>query len=1081
MTTSSKFLLAYHSVNAQEASDLSAVLQKAEFEIEHINSDDLHQDESIYDRIKSHFLPCILLIGDNFLKDANCMHQAINLLHDNSAVDRLHIIITDGQETNPSTGHTTYHPTSFDRVSNVIQYMNYWQDQYLDMRKQKRSISPDQEENFNQQLNVTRSISSEVGEFLRLLRGFEFKYYKDIKANHYEQFFQMLNIANSHADYKALATNGMMAAAGAVAGVGNFVNGDSYVTTNNEITNTPEEVITEVEQIIENAAETNVEEVSNLPDIALPTEENIQNAVSETVQASAESRLHYLEDLAEAPAEMEEEIETTVDATIEVVEDNLLAAPETDSFEILPSSMNDDVEVDLEENLEETSLNITDAIEEAIPSNIETNIVEETTNLVEDTASEVSNNFNETVKTVSEEIANVEEEMISEIEETVMEEVEDSLPETIEVDTAIDEIETENPRTIIDELLSENELIDEEVIEESIEEEATEVIDSIGNAPVTPSTINGITSSNEPIIDPVISTVMGMESEHQETVEDVQNVVEQVEEMSPDEAPLELEANEFTTSDHEDSTEQDSVLQSEIHQQLLAAKELLDEGNTDAGLIVYENLLEKHPDNNEIRLLYAASLAKRAKKYEKATEQLEQILQRNDQDVDAYHLLADIAEIHKDYILAKNYYEKVVSLDPTYPNVNYKLGMITRFHFPDQTKISADHFKKAIKLKKHHVDAHYQYAILMNENFGKYSKAIKHFKRTLKLNPLHPFAAYDLALLHHKMREFDRSAKYYKRACKNNPELKTLQNDAFFASLVQQEVDSSIGVAATDSIDQYVEEQAQLEIVTPVRPTVDKVVLITGATSGIGNALAHIFAENGYKLILTGRRTDRLQNMQDEFMIAYDNEIQILPFDVRDNITTNKVINELDEDWQNIDILINNAGLAMGLSPIQEGNIAHWETMIDTNIKGLLYMTRAIAPIMVKNQKGHIINVCSTAGKEVYPNGNVYCATKHAVDALTKAMRLDLYKHNIRVGQVCPAMVEETEFSLVRFEGDQDRAKIYEDFNPLTAHDVAQVIYFMVTQPNHVNIQDIVLQGTQQANSTNVHRSGRIYDSTEEE
>jgi NADP-dependent 3-hydroxy acid dehydrogenase YdfG len=172
-------------------------------------------------------------------------------------------------------------------------------------------------------------------------------------------------------------------------------------------------------------------------------------------------------------------------------------------------------------------------------------------------------------------------------------------------------------------------------------------------------------------------------------------------------------------------------------------------------------------------------------------------------------------------------------------------------------------------------------------------------------------------------------------------------------------------------------------------------------------------------------------------------------------------------------VLINNAGKAKGVDPIHEGDLDHWDEMIDVNVKGLLYLTRAVSPDMVARQSGMIINVASTAGKEVYPNGNVYCATKHAVDALTRAMRLDLVKHGVRVGQICPAMVEETEFSLVRFDGDAERAKIYEDFQPLRSPDVAEAICFMVTQPAHVNILDVVLQGTQQASSTVVHRSGR--------
>jgi len=203
--------------------------------------------------------------------------------------------------------------------------------------------------------------------------------------------------------------------------------------------------------------------------------------------------------------------------------------------------------------------------------------------------------------------------------------------------------------------------------------------------------------------------------------------------------------------------------------------------------------------------------------------------------------------------------------------------------------------------------------------------------------------------------------------------------------------------------------------------------------------------------------------------------VLILPFDVRDSGAVEAALTNLPEDWQNVDILVNNAGLAKGFSPLQEGSIEHWETMIDTNIKGLLYVTRAISPGMVQRRRGHIINLGSIAGKEVYPNGNVYCATKFAVDALTQGMRLDLHKYNIRVSQVSPGHVEETEFALNRFDGDVERAKVYEDFQPLRAADVAEVIYFMTTRPPHVNVQDVVMYGTQQASATVLDRSGRKF------
>lgn len=252
-----------------------------------------------------------------------------------------------------------------------------------------------------------------------------------------------------------------------------------------------------------------------------------------------------------------------------------------------------------------------------------------------------------------------------------------------------------------------------------------------------------------------------------------------------------------------------------------------------------------------------------------------------------------------------------------------------------------------------------------------------------------------------------------------------------------------------------------------------KCALITGATSGIGLATAREFASHGIDLILTARRAERLQSLKTELESTYNVKVMTLAFDIRNQKECHDAVAKIN---QPVDILINNAGLARGLSSIHEGDLEHWEQMIDTNIKGLLYMTRLISPGMVERKSGHIINLGSTAGKEVYPKGNVYCATKFAVEALTKAIRTDLYAYGIRVSQVSPAHVEETEFARVRFDWDQEKAKIYNDFNPLTAKDVAEAIYFMASRPPHVNVQDILMMGTQQAGSTMIDKSGRRYD-----
>ena len=250
----------------------------------------------------------------------------------------------------------------------------------------------------------------------------------------------------------------------------------------------------------------------------------------------------------------------------------------------------------------------------------------------------------------------------------------------------------------------------------------------------------------------------------------------------------------------------------------------------------------------------------------------------------------------------------------------------------------------------------------------------------------------------------------------------------------------------------------------------NKIALITGATSGIGRAVADIFAENKYNLIVTGRRSERLQELKAALKQQHGIGVLALCFDVRDNDEVVRNIESLPVEWRNIDVLVNNAGLAVGLNHIQDGVLDDWERMIDTNIKGLLYVTRAVSPLMIARNSGHIVNICSIAGKEVYENGNVYCATKHAVDALSKAMRIDMLGHNIKVTNVCPGAVE-TEFSIVRFKGDTQRAAgTYRGIEPLTGRDIAECIYFAVSLPQHVCINDMMIMPMAQADSRTFNR-----------
>ena len=249
-----------------------------------------------------------------------------------------------------------------------------------------------------------------------------------------------------------------------------------------------------------------------------------------------------------------------------------------------------------------------------------------------------------------------------------------------------------------------------------------------------------------------------------------------------------------------------------------------------------------------------------------------------------------------------------------------------------------------------------------------------------------------------------------------------------------------------------------------------KIALITGATSGIGKACAHLFAQQGYQLILVARRTQLLEELSRHLEDKYAIEIQPLVADVRDKDQLTTILDALPLAWKKVDVLVNNAGLSQGLDPIDKGDTNDWDVMIDTNVKGLLYVTKIVSNWMIPHKSGHIINIGSIAGKEVYPNGNVYCATKHAVDALNKGMRIDLLPHHIKVTAIHPGMVE-TEFSIVRFKGDEERARnVYKGFEPLLAQDIADAIWFAVSRPAHVNINDMLIMPAVQATATIIQK-----------
>ncbi|BFG71640.1 SDR family NAD(P)-dependent oxidoreductase [Sediminibacterium sp. KACHI17] len=249
-----------------------------------------------------------------------------------------------------------------------------------------------------------------------------------------------------------------------------------------------------------------------------------------------------------------------------------------------------------------------------------------------------------------------------------------------------------------------------------------------------------------------------------------------------------------------------------------------------------------------------------------------------------------------------------------------------------------------------------------------------------------------------------------------------------------------------------------------------KIILITGATSGFGKAIAYTFAAAGWNCIITGRRKDRLDTIASDLEAKYTIKVLSLAFDVQDRKTVTDTLSQLPAEWQAIDILVNNAGLALGRDSFENANLDDWDTMIDTNVKGLMYVTKAVIPFMISKKKGHIINIGSTAGKEVYKDGNAYCASKHAVDAISKAMRIDLLPHRIKVTAIHPGAAE-TEFSIVRFKGDASKADaVYDGYQALQPEDIANITLYAATLPEHVCINDLVVTCTSQANSYYLHK-----------
>ncbi len=865
-----ELLLVYCKANEITAHEIERELRSSGFQFEHRVCVEGMENLSFNDELKANPKPIILLLSDNYLKSVNPMHQVLTTFQELHRQNRLQSIVIDGWYPGDKPGTFNSVPTAFDRIGQIIKYMNFWQEEYLDMRHQSRANPQKDAEAIEERLKIVRGISTQVGEFLRYLRDTSYWEYQLLQENNFQAFFHSFGDEASFQAFSAQRVNQTASHAG--------VDRPSTAKEVETLSPVEENVVEEEEIIIDQIPGMDLLESNEAPETGPANEPSNPPA-----DAAQEKSLHISPDL------------TKVE---NVVQERLDAEPPVE----IPTT----------------------------PPTVEKVVEKKVEEIAEDEVEEVTMDFDQDIDNMIEEVA--EEEA---------------------------QIQSESPA-------------------ESDKDQ----------------------SRNYDILDSI-----------------------------------------FEDDEEEEEAEKTAEVEEEVNFK-----------NTEIVVPIAVNRAN----------FVAPNPAQDEEQYP------------SDQDIEQYLELAAQAESDNNLLLAKSYYEKVLSINPDLADINYKLGRITATCFTNQQKQAGSYFKRAIKLDPDNVEARYQYAVLLAEQMDKPDKAIKHFLKTIDLQSDHPFANYDLALIYHRKGELETATSYYEQAFTINPELKTEENDlAFNYQNPEPEIEE------VEEVEEIPAEDSEPINLRPVDEDI-KTVLITGATSGIGLATAQVFAERGHRIIMTGRRAERLEELEKQLQENYQIDTLTLCFDVRRREAIKEALAQLTEAWGSIDILINNAGLARGFAPIHEGDIEDWETMIDTNVKGLLYMTRAIAPKMVERGKGHIINVASTAGKEVYPNGNVYCATKFAVDALTKSMRIDLHQHGIRVSQVAPGHVEETEFALVRFHGDQDKAKIYEDFQPLKARDVAETIHFVATRPAHVNIQDVLMMGTQQASSNHIHRSGRVEETPSE-
>ena len=894
------------------------------------------------ERITTGDYPTLLIISDNFLKSIICMDNGLAYLQFLMKKEQVIPIIANGYYVEEN-GDLKNIPTHFEKVSDVIRYMNYWQERYLELRKQKRSVLEEDLVTFNEKLKVVRSISAEVGEFLRNLR--ETNYYTEqaFKANNYEAFFRIFSDEDSHARFAELG----------------------HTPIN------PEESHSEIDEVSLEAVST-TELNSEIASSDIGAGEEISTSDREAVEDNNLGTSDLLEKTHQN--EIQETFESEpVDSPEDILKkENRWLDPSSifkDEAALLNSEQFQDTE---EENIEseEKGEGSTEIGASSHRSLTETELLAlELAEKLPSPNSSIENSFSEK-----------EEEVIS---------LEDLMGDNFRTTHPVDDSSGDKPD------FSSNHSLREENLPEI---ESDDISPPIGEGP----------------------------SDHPE---------EEMEGYYLDEEEEEKEIDEF-----------------EI---LRATNAIVQTGNIEEGLQMLEEILVRVPESKSLRYQYAAFLGHYQNDFLTASDQLDILLDHDPNNLSAMFLKGELAEASRDIALAMACFRNVYQRNPYFPNVAFKLGMLQLNQPEKNPEAALEYLEMAYSRNPNNIQARYHQGVLQNEYLGHAIPAIQAFEEVLSKAPDHPFANYDLALIYHKLGDAEKAKAHYEAAFMINPELKTENNDRVFllsvigqlSSLSEGEISTVPGETETTLPDpeDFLSEEA-------------KTVFIANALSEIGKSTARLFAENGYRVILNGEQAPPLEDLKNELENSFKTGIFVFASELNQTQNTTDILNQLDSEWKDIDILINNIGLGKSNNHLQSEEMNLLKE-VDASLKIMADFGRIITPLMMEKRQGQIVNVCTLAGKEIFTGKWVQRAFRQGVDTLTKAMRMELQAFNIKVGQVSPGLLESTGFIL---EGSKQATaqSLTSGTKPIQVEDVARAIYFICNQPTHLNIQEITMEGS---------------------